>query len=67
MYIRKNLCTLLSVNVPDVTEKKEDWAEHMPDYDKNNLVFLDESGINIELTRIYRYSTDGKRCVDKAL
>jgi len=60
MYTRKNLCTLLSVNVPD------NWAEHLPDYDKNNLVFLDESRINMDLTRIYKRSVDGKRCVDKA-
>ncbi len=66
MYIRKNLCMLLSVNVPDVTEKREVWAEQLPDYDKNNLVFLDESGINIDLTRIYGRSAGGNRCVDKA-
>ena len=56
---------LLSVNVPDVTEKREVWAEQLPDYDKNNLVFLDESGINIDLTRIYGRSAGGSRCVDK--
>jgi len=54
------------VSFPDVTEKREDWTEHLLDYDKNNLVFLDESGINIDLTRIYGRSANGKRCVDKA-
>ena len=56
---------LLSVNIPDVTEKREVWVKQLPDYDKNNLVFLDESGINIDLTRIYGRSADGNLCVDK--
>ncbi len=65
MYIRRNLCTHLSVNVPDVTEKRETRTEHLLNYNKNNLVFLDESGINIDLTRIYGRSAGGSRCVDK--
>lgn len=53
------------MNVPDVAQKREDWAEQLPDYDKNKLVFLDESGINTDLTRIYGRSVGGNRCVDK--
>lgn len=66
MYIRKNLYTLLNVNVPDVVQKRKDWTEQLLDYDKNKLVFLDESGINTDLTRIYGRSASGNRCVDKA-
>lgn len=53
------------MNVPDVVQKREDWSEQLPNYDKNKLVFLDESGINTDLTRIYGRSAGGKRCVDK--
>ncbi len=34
-------------------------------YDKNNLVFIDESGINTNLTRIYGRAAGGERCNDK--
>jgi len=40
---------LLSVNVPNITQKRENWIEQLPDYDKNKLVFLGESGINTDL------------------
>ena len=53
------------MNVPDVAQKREDWTEQLPNYDKNKLVFLDESGINTDLTRIYGRSVGGNRCVDK--
>ena len=36
----------------------------MPKYDKDKLVFLDESGINTNLTRIYGRAAGGKRCID---
>ena len=64
MCIRKNHCTLLGVTVPDVAQKREDWTEQLSDYDKNKLVFLDESGINIDLTRLYGRAIKGARCVD---
>ena len=54
------------MNVPDAAQKRKDWTEQLPDYDKNKLVFLDESGINTDLTRIYGRSFRGNRCVDKA-
>jgi len=54
------------VSVPDVAQKREDWSEQLPNYDKNKLIFLDESGINTDLTRIYGRSLEGSRCVDKA-
>lgn len=65
MYIRKNLCALLGANAPGVAQKREDWTRQLPGYDKNKLVFLDESGINTDLTRIYGRSYGGSRCVDK--
>ncbi len=54
------------MNVPDVVQKRENWSKELPEYDKNKLVFLDESGINTNLTRIYGRSMGGNRCIDKA-
>ena len=65
MCIRKNHCTLLSVTVPDVAQKREEWTGHLSGYDKNKLVFLDESGVNTDLTRIYGRSAGGSRCIGK--
>ncbi len=54
------------MSVPDVVQKREDWTEQLPNYDKNKLIFLDESGINTDFTRIYGRSIEGSRCVDRA-
>lgn len=53
------------MNVPDVALKRDNWVENLPKYDKNNLVFIDESGVNTDLTRIYGRAINGERCVDK--
>lgn len=66
MFIRKNLFTLLSVNVPDVRDKRKSWTENLAAYAKEKLVFLDESGVNTNMTRIYGRSLGGNRSVDKA-
>lgn len=66
MFIRKNLFTLLSVNVPDVRDKRKSWTENLVAYAKEKLVFLDESGVNTNMTRIYGRSLGGNRSVDKA-
>lgn len=65
MFIRKNLYTLLSVNVPDVRDKRKNRTENISDYDKEKLVFLDESGVNTNMTRIYGRALGGARSVDK--
>ena len=66
MFKRKNLYTLLSVNVPDVRDKRKNRTENISDYDKEKLVFLDESGVNTNMTRIYGRALGGARSVDKA-
>ena len=65
MCIRKNHCTLLSVTVPDVAQKREEWAGHLSGYDKNKLVFPGESGVNTDLTRIYGRAAGRRRCIGK--
>ncbi len=53
------------MSVPDVVQERKNWIECLPGYDKNNFVFIDESGVNTDLTRIYGRAIDGERCVDK--
>lgn len=56
---------LLSENVPDVKEKRKNWTKNLSNYDVEKMVFVDESGVNINMTRIYGRSLRGTRCVDK--
>jgi len=44
---------LLNRSAPDVRQKRQDWKEHLAENDKNNLVFLYESGVNINMTGHY--------------
>lgn len=54
------------MNVPDVIVKRKTWIEKLLECDKNKLIFLDEIGVNTDLTRIYGRAVNGNRCVDKA-
>lgn len=53
------------MTVPDVVEKRKQWIENLSELDENKLVFLDESGVNTNMTRLYGRSLGGSRCVDK--
>jgi len=37
----------------------EKWKEKQPNLDANKLVFLDESGVNLAMTRLYGW---GEKC-----
>jgi transposase len=56
---------LQSVTVPDVVQKRKEWKEILSNYDVNKLVFLDESGVNTDMTRMYARTIGGARAVDK--
>lgn len=56
---------LLKGNVPDVIEKREHWKTDISEYDINHLVFLDESGVNTNMSRIYGRAVGGNRTEDK--
>lgn len=62
---RKNLFMPQSRSVPDVREKRRNWKKHMSERDINHLVFLDESGVNINMTRHYARAWKNRRAVDK--
>ena len=47
-------------------EKRKKWGTNISDIKAENLVFLDESGVNINLTRLYAHALKNKRAVDSA-
>ena len=51
-------------NRPDVQAKRKKWVEKVARIDVKHLVFLDESGINIDMTRRYGRSKGKQRVVD---
>lgn len=53
------------MNAPDVREMRKNWQESITEYDAEQLVFLDESGVNIDMSRIYGRAMGGRRTVDR--
>ena len=51
-------------SVPDVAEKRKNWNGLISGFRASDLVFLDESGCNTDMTRRYAYSFGGSRAVD---
>ena len=47
-----------------MTEKRKNWNDLISGFRANDLVFLDESGCNTDMTRRYAYSFGGSRAVD---
>ena len=49
----------------DVQEMREIWQEVVPKLDVNKIVCIDESGVNIDMTRNYGRSIGKARVVEK--
>lgn len=49
-----------------LAHKRKEWSGFASGFKANNLVFLDESGCNTDMTRRYAYSFGGSRAVDSA-
>ena len=47
-----------------MVEKRKNWNDLMSGFKESDLVFLDESGCNTDMTRRYAYSLGGSRAVD---
>ena len=62
---RRSLFTLQSVTVPDVAQKRNEWIEKIEELDADKCVFIDESGVNIDMTRHYGRAVGKERAVDK--
>ena len=56
----------VSVTVFDVKEKRAKWEEFEKNCDVNHLVFLDESGVNTNMTRLYGRGIGKARVEDHA-
>ena len=50
-----------------MAQKKKDWNGLMSGFKASDLVFLDESGFNTDMTRRFAYSLSGSRAVNSAL
>ncbi len=48
----------------DVQEKRREWKETITPEMVEHLVFLDESGVNMDLTRLYERAPSSQRAVD---
>jgi len=48
---------------PDVKQKREDWEQCLPGLDLDKVVFLDECGINLLMTRLFGRCARGKPLV----
>ena len=55
-----------SVTVIDVEEKRENWAESSKNFAIEHFVFLDESGVNTDMTRRYGRAIGKARAEDHA-
>lgn len=49
-----------------MAKKRKDWNGLISGYKSSDLVFLDESGCNTDMTRRYAYAFGGHRAVDSA-
>ena len=49
-----------------MAQKRKNWNGLMSGFKVSDLVFLDESGCNTDMTRRYAYSLGGSRAVDSA-
>lgn len=47
-------------------EERKKWNKNTSGLKAENLVFLDESGINTNLTRLYAHASKSERAVDSA-
>ena len=48
----------------DVVKRRAQWRELMKAWSGHQLVFIDESGINTKMARLYGRSLGAQRCVD---
>lgn len=46
-----------------MAERREEWAREAPSLDASRLVFVDESGVNVDMARAYSRARGGARAV----
>jgi len=50
----------------DIAKSRKEWQEFQSTIDARRLVFLDESGLKTNMTRLYGRAHGGERCLDSA-
>ena len=65
MFTKRSPFTQQSGSVFDVVAAREAWSEMITQCEADKLVFLDESGVNTDLSRRYGRAIGGERSVDK--
>lgn len=63
-FISKKTLHAIEQNREDVKAKRDAWRATQAEMDINKLVFLDESGINTGMTRLYGRSMSDERVID---
>ena len=63
---RRSLFMPVNRSIPDVVQKRKDWNGLISGFKASDLVFLDESGCNTDMTRRYADSLGESRAVDSA-
>jgi transposase len=64
VFALKKTLHAVEQNREDVKAKRNEWKESQSEMDIDKLVFLDESGINTGMTRLYGRSTSKERIID---
>jgi transposase len=65
VVVQKALCAS-EQDWPDVAARRKLWRAAQPFLDPESLVFLDETGVNTKMARLYGCSPVGERCRDSA-
>ncbi len=50
----------------DIAKSRDEWREFQKTVDARRLIFLDESGLKTNMTRLYGRARGGNRCADTA-
>lgn len=64
MAIQKKSSRASEQDRPDVARQRRDWQECQEHVDPDRLVFLDETGLKTDLTRLRGWSLGGERLVE---
>jgi hypothetical protein len=64
VFAIKKTLHAIEQNREDVKAKREAWRAFQSEMDIDKLVFLDESGINTGMTRLYGRSPSNERIID---
>lgn len=63
-YVKKKTLYAVERNRPDVVESRRRYEEDMVAWDTKRLVFVDESGVNLAMTRANARAPSGERVID---